>query len=184
MLRKLLFLGAHDGIGISNTLLLEIKHFWTGLLVEPNPIAFKFMTTRNRNSWLFNHCLSTSNATETVLFELNDVYGGIQPEPSELTNLVEMVCFPLFSILQAIGQHHVDYFSLDVEGAELPILRAIPWNKINVNVISIETNSIGEVFPGSMHELRTLMFKNGFKLYQKTSIDELYVKKSFLFPAK
>ena len=163
---------------------MEIKHSWKGLLVEPNPVAFKFMTTRNRNSWLFNHCLSTSNATETVLFELNDVYGGIQPEPSELTNLVEMVCFPLFSILQAIGQHHVDYFSLDVEGAELPILRAIPWDKININAVSIETNSIGEVFPGTMHGLRTLMYKNGYKLYQKTSIDELYVKKSFLFSAK
>ncbi len=44
----------------------------------------------------------------------------------------------------------------------------------------IETNSIGEVFPGSMLELRSLMYKNGFKLFQKTSIVEL----SFLYESK
>ena len=33
--------GAYDGEIISNSLLFEIKHQWTGLLVEPNPEPFE-----------------------------------------------------------------------------------------------------------------------------------------------
>ena len=44
------------------------------------------------------------------------------------------VCLPLYSILLALGNPTVDYFSLDIEGAELGVLRSIPWDKINVKV--------------------------------------------------
>jgi len=33
---------------------------------------------------------------------------------------------------------HVDYFSLDVEGVELPILRTIPWNRLDIRIMSVE----------------------------------------------
>ena len=33
--------GAFDGENFSNTLLFELKHNWTGLLVEPNPDLYK-----------------------------------------------------------------------------------------------------------------------------------------------
>jgi hypothetical protein len=39
---------------------------------------------------------------------------------------------------------------------------------------------LGKYFPGSLAELRDLMLRNGYKLYQKVSIDEIYVKRSFL----
>jgi hypothetical protein len=32
---------------------------------------------------------------------------------------VKVQCFPLYAILMAMGNPEVDYFSLDVEGAEL-----------------------------------------------------------------
>ena len=38
--------GAYDGEIGSNTLLFELKHNWTGLLVEPNPDAFKMLTNK------------------------------------------------------------------------------------------------------------------------------------------
>ena len=34
-------------------------------------------------------------------------------------------CFPVYSLIQALGNPVVDYFSLDVEGSELDILGAI-----------------------------------------------------------
>ena len=46
----------------------------------------------------------------------------------------KVICFPFFSILSAIGNPVIDYFSLDVEGSELPILRSIPWAKVTVKV--------------------------------------------------
>jgi len=33
--------GAHDGIASTNTLHLEMKYNWTGILVEPNPDTYK-----------------------------------------------------------------------------------------------------------------------------------------------
>lgn len=44
------------------------------------------------------------------------------------------LCFSFYSILLAVGNPVVDYFSLDVEGAELPILKSIPWEKVNIKV--------------------------------------------------
>ena len=41
-----------------------------------------------------------------------------------------MKCYPFFSILLALGNPTIDIFSLDVEGSELPILRAIPFEKV------------------------------------------------------
>lgn len=46
----------------------------------------------------------------------------------------EAQCFPLYSILSAINVKTVDYFSLDIEGAELSILKTIPWNDIVIKV--------------------------------------------------
>ncbi len=47
-------------------------------------------------------------------------------------------CFPLESILLALNQTHVDYFSLDVEGLELDILKTIPFNRIQIDTLSVE----------------------------------------------
>ena len=41
-----------------------------------------------------------------------------------------MQCFPFLSILMGLGNPTVDFFSLDVEGAEVPILRSIPFDKV------------------------------------------------------
>ena len=37
-----------------------------------------------------------------------------------------------------MGNPVVDYLSLDIEGAELPVLKSIPWNMVNIKVLSIE----------------------------------------------
>ena len=44
------------------------------------------------------------------------------------------LCLPFYSVLLAMGNPVVDYFSLDVEGAELQILKTIPWDKVNIKV--------------------------------------------------
>ena len=41
-------------------------------------------------------------------------------------------CFSLVTILKAINVNKVDYFSLDVEGGESFVLKAIDFNKIDI----------------------------------------------------
>ena len=43
--------------------------------------------------------------------------GGIR----EGEHSIDMQCLPLFSIIQAMGNPTVNYFSLDIEGAELKV---------------------------------------------------------------
>ena len=69
--------GALDGETISNTLYLEIKHNWTGLLVEPNPAYLPSLLRKKRNSWILPHCLSPINAPTVVDFDAMGEYGGI-----------------------------------------------------------------------------------------------------------
>ena len=69
--------GALDGETISNTLYFEIKHNWTGLLVEPNPEYISLIVRKKRNSWILPHCLSPIRSPTVVDFDMMREYGGI-----------------------------------------------------------------------------------------------------------
>ena len=72
-------------------------------------------------------------------FDRDDIIGKIRGgklTPSELEKgaMANVQCFPLYSILLAHGRKTVDFFSLDVEGHELQILKTIPWHKVDITV--------------------------------------------------
>ena len=39
----------------------------------------------------------------------------------EFSRKIKVQCFPLYSVLRAIGNPRVDYFSLDIEGPEFQV---------------------------------------------------------------
>ena len=47
---------------------------------------------------------------------------------------IEIQCFPFYSILLALNQTTVDYFSLDIEGHEKRVLETIPWKRLDIKV--------------------------------------------------
>ena len=51
---------------------------------------------------------------------------------------------------------------------------------MDIRVISIEINHLGEVFPGNIHQLEELLFKNGYAYFGSVEIDNIYVKKNSL----
>ena len=67
--------GAYDGQTLSNSLFFELKRAWTGLLVEPNPVLFERLRTKNRRAWLFGQCLAPGNRPEVVEFEAAGLIG-------------------------------------------------------------------------------------------------------------
>ena len=69
--------GAFNGEYLSNTLYLEAKLNWTGLLVEPNTKAYGELLTKKRKSHSINSCLSLSSHPDLVTFDSADVFGGI-----------------------------------------------------------------------------------------------------------
>lgn len=47
---------------------------------------------------------------------------------------VNVQCFPFYTYLLALNITKIDYFSLDVEGSELNVLKTIPFDKIDIRV--------------------------------------------------
>lgn len=64
------------------------------------------------------------------------------PNKKDTADVYKMQCFPLYSLLIAVGRTRVDYFSLDVEGAEYKILKTIPWAKVDIKVSLKHLNAI------------------------------------------
>lgn len=55
--------------------------------------------------------------------------------------LVQVECFPLYSILLAAGISHIDFFALDVCGGELDILKTLPLGAVTINAFTVSFRS-------------------------------------------
>ena len=87
-----------------------------------------------------------------------------------------MQCFPLYSILLALDDPTVDYFSLDVEGAEMEILKTISWEKVDIKVLTIEFNNRKE----DKEQIVDFLTKKGYSLEEQIKKQDLvFVKKSW-----
>ncbi|KAK3866607.1 hypothetical protein Pcinc_027873 [Petrolisthes cinctipes] len=156
--------GALDGEFLSNTLHLELKADWTGLLVEADGDMFNQLLKKRRRVWASHSCLAIHPYPHKDVLrkflhykDLNNEYvkqsarahgslvGVSGMDGSTLNNaapghqLYESVqCLPLATLLLALNVSRVDLVSLDVEGAEEGVLRHFPWGRITVDVWIVE----------------------------------------------
>ena len=80
-----------------------------------------------------------------------------------------MKCYPLMALMNTLGQTKIDYFSLDVEGAEMIILHSIDWDKLDIDVFTIETEQHRE-------DILTFMKSRGYKWIQTILGDDVFKK--------
>ena len=67
--------GAFDGFFLANTLDLEVKHGWTGLLIEASSASYQILLTRNRKALSSNVCLSLEPyPTEVCIISQKYIY--------------------------------------------------------------------------------------------------------------
>jgi len=143
--------GASDGVELSNTYLLETAYGWRGILAEPARIWHAALA-RNRPGSEVDHRYVWSESGRQLEF-----VETTQPVLSTLASLVDAdffnandrVCkerYPvetvtLNDLLAAHGAPAaVDYLSVDTEGSELDILRAVDFSKHLFSIITIEHN--------------------------------------------
>ena len=50
-----------------------------------------------------------------------------------------------------------DIFSLDIEGAEYEVLKTVPWDKVDIEVMLIELIHAGSHFKGSREEIHKFL---------------------------
>ncbi|XP_059083682.1 uncharacterized protein LOC131880967 [Tigriopus californicus] len=180
--------GALDGETRSNTLGLEKDLQWSGILIEGDQISVPKILSKNRKAFVVPHCLSTQNTTMTVSFGSFSNLGHIVDQESGVqgAQVMDVMCLPLYAILMALKVNYVDYFSLDVEGNELEILKTIPWDKVSILALSVEVTHIGETHTsGSRSEMESFMTSKGYRRMSKVTNrfllanDIIFVKNGF-----
>lgn len=200
--------GALDGEFISNTLYLELKHNWTGLLVEPNPDYLGSLINKNRNAWIFPYCLSPKKYPVVVDFDTMHYFSGIinnqngvSLRPADIIDeksrtydkyfdphigknpiwrrKIKVQCFPIYSVLRALGSPIIDYFSLDIEGPEYQVLNTIPFVNSNIRLFGVEVAHAGQIFNGTEEDITNMLSQNGFDHVAKSRFDNFYLKNNF-----
>ena len=86
--------------------------------------------------------------------------------------LFQVQCFPLYSILLAINRTKIDYLSLDVEGDELYILQTIPFEKVDITMISAEHKHDKSGPQG----IESFMSSKGYEKIGSTLKDSIFYK--------
>ncbi|ELU01268.1 hypothetical protein CAPTEDRAFT_202512 [Capitella teleta] len=151
--------GAATGERNSNSLFFDGVRNWTGLLIEADPKSYDAMLMRNRHAYSINSCLSPDNQTKAMSFEVAGERGGLESEQragpggkGAANSAIQ--CFPIDAVLRALDVKHIDYFSLDVEGLEVAILKTFPWGTVTVDVWTVEFRTFkdSKMHPGLTRE--------------------------------
>ena len=140
-------IGGADGFTHSNTYSLEQHYEWQGTLIEPDRSQFSLLKALRSNNSLINAAISPGDKEETLNLRCVGQLSALQGHEGEdmhietrlnSRRIAQVKCVSLSKIL---CENNFDYFSLDVEGAELAILRNIKWNSINKpSIITVEHN--------------------------------------------
>ncbi len=168
-------IGAHDGIQISNTYVLESTYKWSGLCIEANPETFQRLK-QNRRATLLNLCLDQEQGV--VEFALRGLRGGIvdrglDNEHSGECEIRQIQTTTLGRVMEDWRMPAVvDYLSIDVEGAEERILGGFDFDKYQFRCITIER-------PTDL--LRKLFEKHGYVLVREVpALDCFYIHRIFV----
>jgi FkbM family methyltransferase len=182
-------IGAYDGIAFSNSYYFEKNLNWKGICIEPHPIVFEKLK-QNRSCFLENVAISNVNKQlkflkidngPEMLSGLVDNYDQRHIErigretilDGGTIDIIDVNCVKLDYLLDKYNVDQVDYLSIDVEGAELDILKGIDFNKYLIKYITIEDN-----YPDASQEWHKLLHSNNFEPIQILGHDYVYKNKS------
>lgn len=73
-------------------------------------------------------------------------------------------------MMLAMHRTKIDYFSLDVEGFEMPILRSIPFDKLDISVLSVEYVHGEKETEDSEDDYVNFMASQGYKVHSKINV--------------
>jgi FkbM family methyltransferase len=177
--------GAHDGVWISNTIELERRYNWTGVLVEADE-RFEESLLKNRKAKVARICLDAEPGfVEFYRPATRDGRGGIVADdtdarPKQLAKrqeeglMLDLVRLPAITIDELFSSYSVpavvDYMSMDVEGAEYRIFQGFNFQKYRMKAMTIERPK---------PSLQELLETNGYVQVGRIKSDSLYAHRDF-----
>ena len=142
--------GANDGISYSNTIRLEKSLNWKGILIEPGFHQYLKCSKNRPNSIVINAALVSKEfrkknkqvliATDSGL--MSKIYRksifGMNIFKYFFKNWSHVNCYSLDYLLNHLEINKIDFFSLDVEGNELEVLKGINFDVVDIKYICVE----------------------------------------------
>ena len=160
--------GGNDGYKQSNTYYYERFRDWTGILVEGIPALYEKCVLERPKAQVFNCALVENGFPESHVTmkyanlmslvqgaqksdhaEENHVNKWLEREQKKKTNSksyeIQVPARTLTSILDECQVDGIDFFSLDVEGYELNVLKGLDLNKYRPKYMLIEARYKAEI---------------------------------------
>lgn len=189
-------IGAHDGIFLSNSYFFEKYRNWTGICFEPNPRLYQELI-KNRTCI----CIEGAAADRNGTFEFMDIQGvealggiienydsrhleridkDIEKYGGKGKKIITVKGFNINEVLLQNNIKEIDYLSIDTEGGELSILKAIDYKNIKIKLISVEVNYPEEGFlikiknKFTKNSVKSFLESKGYSLIDKLNCDEIY----------
>jgi len=168
-------LGAIDGIKYSNTKFFEDNMgFNHGVLIEPDPQSFSQLKRNRPKAECFNFAIHEFEKEADFLVSDQNAVGCLEQSSSnqfksrwhQNSSVIKVPCKPLSFILNKSDLKYIDYWSLDVEGAELHCLNTMDWS-VPVGLIGVESNENKE-------EIDFKLRDQGFTFLEKYIRDSYY----------
>ena len=178
--------GGFNGEDLSNSLYFELERNWTGILIEAVPSLYQSILSKNRKAFTINCCIANkkpfvarfqlASALSNRISQINEHFQNRvdQDIGTKKKTIIYVPCFSLNTIMKAINVNKVDYFSLDVEGGELEVLKGIDFNKIEINSFSVEHNN----YQDAKNSIKLFLQANNYQLTKDVGDgDSYFIKK-------
>mmetsp|Transcript_14727 Transcript_14727/g.27973 ORF Transcript_14727/g.27973 Transcript_14727/m.27973 type:complete len:350 (+) Transcript_14727:38-1087(+) len=170
-------LGAFNGVQESNSHFFEQCLGWKSLLIEGNPMNYQGVLSNRPFAEKMSFAPSCDSDYERVnktvefyRYPITNVGLVGYAKTYETKPTVPVPCGPLSPVLEDIFEGRpVNFFSLDVEGAEMLVLNTIDFQKVQIHVmmIEIENNHCKRNECVVRQQVRAKMAKEGYLMYQR-----------------
>ena len=184
--------GAHDGISINNTLYFEKNNNWRGINIEPIKKVFDKLVINRPNNINLNCAVCNNDGETDFLCNIGytEMISGIKDnfdirhlhrlqreniQYGSITEVIKVETKKLETILHDNDISHINYLSIDVEGAEFEVIKSIHFDKVFIDVIGFENNYNNVSVP-----IVEYLQNKGFVIIHK-SLDIFMINKMSIF---
>ena len=172
--------GVADACYHNNTWLLDDAFGWRGLCIDPLATNIE---ARTRSGRTIHFGVALAGECGTAEFSVNGAYSGLTEFACSMEHNAkwagqarsyQTTTVPTRTPLQALeaggAPSVIDYLTVDVEGAEMEVLRAFPFERYAVRFATIETNGDAR----KERELRSFMRDRGLDFLGHVAHDDYF----------
>lgn len=169
-------IGGHNGVRESNTRMFDVCLGWKGLLIEPVPFSYHRMVKLRPNAHHLGMAPSCKSPDVVMFYDQPYTSGVANDEGAN----IEIHCGPVSHPLKQLGIQRIDFWSLDVEGSELAVLKTVDFDAVQIDVIMAESENR---LPEKKHlaeEVRAFLKGKGYIIMKSVTVfkSDIFLQKN------